>query len=65
VEKPGVKHYVMPPFYRSTPDWLGARLASIASMVRERLVLNLDIIHVPPITFIAKDLTDGVHLNKE
>jgi len=65
VAKPGIKHYVMPPFCRSTPDWLNAKLVSIAGMVRERLILNLDVIHVPSITFVAEDLTDGVHLNNE
>ena len=61
--KPGVKHYVVPPFWRSTPDWLNGKLDSIAGMVRERLALNLDVFHLPPITFSAEDLTDGVHLN--
>jgi len=42
VEKPRVKHYIMPPFYRSSADWINARLTDIASIVRERLVLNLD-----------------------
>ena len=65
VAKPGIKHYVMPPFYRSTPEWLNAKLIGIAGMIRERLVLNLDVIHVPSITFVAEDLTDGVHLNNE
>ncbi len=55
----------MLPFYFSLPNWLNSRLTGIASMVIERLVLNLDVLHVSPNTFIAKDLTDGIHLNKE
>ena len=63
VAHPGVRHYVLPPFWRSTPDWLSAKLNDIAGMIRERLVLNLDVFHVPSITFSTADLTDGVHLN--
>ena len=63
VARPGVRHYVLPPFWRSTPDWLSMRLNDIAGMIRERLVLNLEVFHVPSITFSAADLTDGVHLN--
>ena len=63
--RPGTKHYVLPPFCRATPDWLIPKLANIAGMVRERLALNLDVYHVPLISFTTADLTDGVHLNPE
>ena len=62
---PGIKHYVMPPYFRSSPEWLGAKLSSITDMIRKRLILHLDVHHVPSITFTATDLTDGVHLNVE
>ncbi len=63
--RPGVRHYILPPFYRATPEWLIPKLAKIADMVRERLALELDVYHLPSITFTAADLTDGVHLNLE
>ena len=65
VAKPGVRHYVLPLFCRTTPDWLIGKLADITRMVKERLALNLDVFHVTPINFNATDLTDGVHLNLE
>lgn len=63
--KPGIKHYVLSSFFRSSPEWMGAKLSNITDMVKKRLALNLDVLHVPLIAFAATDLTDGVHLNSE
>ena len=63
VSRPDTKHYIMPPFFRSTPDWLASRISDIADSIREKLSHKPGILHIPPIMFNKDDLMDAVHLN--
>jgi hypothetical protein len=63
LSRPNTRHYIMPPFFRSTPDWLTSRIGDIANSIREKLSLKPGIFHIPFITFGKDDLTDSVHLN--
>ena len=63
VSRPKTRHYVMPPFFRSTPDWLASRIGDVANSIREKLSLRPGIFHIPSITFSKYDLIDSVHLN--
>jgi hypothetical protein len=62
---PTTKVYVMPPFFRSTPDWLTTRIDGIADIIMEGLRDNQDIVLLPLIKFTSEDLTDSVHLNPD
>jgi len=63
VSRPNTTHYIMPPFFRSSPDWLASRISDIADSIKEKLSLKPGILHIPPITFNKDDLMDTVHLN--
>jgi len=62
-EKPECQHFVMTPFFRSSPQWLTEKLGDIISAVHERLVLHKGINLIPALDFGVADLVDGVHLN--
>jgi len=34
--KPGIKHYVLSSFFRSSPEWMGAKLSNITDMVKKK-----------------------------
>ena len=64
-EKPNCQHYVMSPFFRSSPQWLTLKMGDIISAVHERLALHKGIYLIPALDFGMADLFDGVHLNSE
>ncbi len=64
-EKPDCQHYVMTPFFRSSPKWLADKLSDISSAVIEKLALQRGIHIIPTIDFGTTDLRDEVHLNSE
>ena len=64
-EKPDCQHFVMTPFFRSTPRWLADKLSDIISAVNEKLALQKGIIIIPAIDFGPTDLYDEVHLTSE
>ena len=64
-EKPDCQHYVMTPFFRSTPKWLAVKMGDIISALHERLALHKGIHLIPALDFGVSDLYDGVHLNTE
>ena len=62
--KPDCKHYVITPFYRSSPKWLAAELTNIGTVIKDKLSHTMAGIHViPAIDFAHTDLHDEVHLN--
>lgn len=64
-EKPDCQHYVMTPFFRSSPRWLTEKLGNIISAVNERLALQKGIHIIPSIDVGPTDLRDEVHLTSE
>ena len=64
-EKPDCQHFVMTPFFRSSPRWLADKLSDITSAVNEKLSMQRGIVIIPAIDFGPSDLYDEVHLTSE
>jgi hypothetical protein len=60
---PKIRHYIMPPFFRSTPTWMPEKINQMGEQIREKLSCTAGIFHIPSIEFTREDLYDGVHLN--
>jgi len=61
--KPDCQHYVITPFYRSTPKWLATELTNIGTIIKDKLSSTRGIHIIPAINFTHTDLHDEVHLN--
>ena len=64
-DKPNCQHYVITPFYRSSPKWLAAELTNIGTLIKDKLFHTKGIHIIPAINFDHNNLHDEVHLNVE